>query len=294
MLSWLTRKVVDESESVSTAVHEFSQNLTVSTAMHECRRNLSNKKCDDKIDVCCSSLKLIGCYCCRSTAMTSDDKWETCDDAKTSVKETMVDQEANKQAVNVCSNNSAPQASSGSSGNVIGEVDVGEIIQDSDSEVITVGEGMRYGCSGTKSVKQEARDSNVSDCTKTSTPAIGSKGKLSFNGKKKRVGRYIKKARKDRLKRKLDEAARTELSSTGSDLDSKKSDEECNKISTENGISFEFDTLSSGTAEQLNVVLDEYELNGSGINNNESVWCDSSDPSLDGCIIWLVDSSKLY
>ena len=129
--------------------------------------------------------------------------------------------------------------------------------------------------------------------------AVATRVKRCSNGRKKRFGRYIEKARKDRLKKRLEEASKVELSSTGSDLDSKKSDDECNNngvvyygSSTGVDISQEFDTLSSGTAEQLNIVLDEYELHRSVINNNGSVWDDSSDPSLDGCIIGLTDSSK--
>ena len=56
------------------------------------RQTLTKIKCDDSNDICCSSLKLIGCCCCRSTAMTPVDKQSVeCND-KPGSKETTADQ----------------------------------------------------------------------------------------------------------------------------------------------------------------------------------------------------------
>ena len=74
-------------------------------------------KCDEVV-ICglCDRPKNISCYCYRTKMGASDENTD-----------------------------SVPQASTGSDGKVTGEVDTGEVIDDSDGETITVGEGMRDG-----------------------------------------------------------------------------------------------------------------------------------------------------
>ena len=160
----------------------------------------------------------------------------------------------------------------------------------------------------TKQTEQWPEVNIEPESVKTSTPVSrrNTKCKLKLRRNKK-VGKYIKKAKKDRLRKRLEEAANVELSTTGSELESKEdfnkqaSKEDFNSCDGPEGTSSNggnlsktsdaFDTLSSGTNEQLLRLLDEY---ASASDNSSSAWEDSSDPSLDGCIIGLADSDKIF
>ena len=102
----------------------------------------------------------------------------------------------------------------------------------------------------------------------------------------------------DRLKKKLQEAANANLSSTGSELDSREeADSPLASIQSglsDNDVQLEFASLSSGTNEQLIRVLDEHMGTETRSAASSFSWNDSSDPSLDGCIIGLADPERIF
>ena len=109
----------------------------------------------------------------------------------------------------------------------------GAILSDSDNDdIIHVGVSVRDSIPADedKAVGIDADNKTIKkgkDCSKpfnTSTPVCSkTTGRKEINNEnKKKRGRYIRKAEKDRLKRKSIEVAGVKLSSTGSDLGSER------------------------------------------------------------------------
>ena len=94
-----------------------------------------------------------------------------------------------------------PQVSSRSNGGVTGELDAGEVIEESDSEVITVREDRRNGCEGREKMKQLSEKPPSSNLVKTSTPVIKKSGSPSLICRRSKVGKYIRKAKEDHSRR---------------------------------------------------------------------------------------------
>ena len=176
-------------------------------------------------------------------------------------------------------------------------IDDGEIIHDSDTEVVFVGESER----DTGVVSPTLNKKNGRMKKLTSTPVKNRDRRKSFGTfepKKKKKGLFIKRAQKDRLRRRLDEGAQVELSTTGSDLDSVVSDGKADMNNQGNcgGSSVnDFESISSSLADQivsmLNAVTQDNESENEGASSG---WGDSSDPSMDGFIIGLTGDETYY
>ena len=110
------------------------------------------KCCDAQgtCDTCNNDMVNVNRCCCRSKMDAQKDSSRCIDEEK--------------QVSRYCT---TPQASSGSNGIVTGELDSGEVIQDSDNEVISVGEEMRDGCTV---MKQMLARYSIATSTRTSTP----------------------------------------------------------------------------------------------------------------------------
>ena len=208
-----------------------------------------------------------------------------------------------------------PQASCSSSGRWIGEVDAGIVINDSGDEgTITVGEENRdgvvragperdtvvYELEGMENVetisdltngmveKNESSDDRFQ--ITTSTPLRKSQREKIQCRKKKKIGRYVKKARKDKLRKKLEEAAGVGLSSTNSELDEK----DRGMSDNENDTNLSFDSLSPGFNDHLRKFLEKHDCPATSPNGTETQWGSSSDPSIEGAILGLVDPESSY
>ena len=140
------------------------------------------------------------------------------------------------------------------------------------------------------------------DC-KTSTP-LDKPCNVAEKGRKKKIGKYVKKAAKDRLKKKLNEASGVSLSSTGSELDSKEST--TNNGGTAEDVSVKtkssdqgFDSINSSFREDLVGFLETFDHKDSvdsmsNTSNENRQWDESSIPSLKDFLIGLADKDKSY
>jgi len=216
---------------------------------------------------------------------------------------------------NVATTMQDPQASCSSSGRWIGEVDAGIVINDSGDEgTITVGEENRDGVvrAGPErdivvyELEERENVGTISELTNgmveknessddrfqitTSTPLRKSQREKIQCRKKKKIGRYVKKARKDKLRKKLEEAAGVGLSSTNSELDEKNRGMSDN----ENDTNLSFDSLSPGFNDHLRKFLEKYDCPATSPNGTETQWGSSSDPSIEGAILGLVDPESSY
>ena len=177
---------------------------------------------------------------------------------------------------------------------VVGENMPGEIISDSEGEVLYVGENERDG-----------RATKPKSC-KTSTP-LNKPLKEAKKGRKKKIGKYVKKAAKDRLRKKLSEASGVSLSSTGSELDSRESTPNTGgavedvSVKTKSTLSSGqgFSSINSSFREDLVSFLETFDYNGSAgsrsnTSNENRQWDESSIPSIEDFLIGLTDNEKLY
>ena len=99
----------------------------------------------------------------------------------------------------------------------------------------------------------------------TSTPLRKSK-RVKIQFKRKKIGRYVRKARKDKLRKKLEEAAGVVLSSTNSELD--ETDHRIN--ANQNDTEFSFDSLGPGFNDHLRRFLETYDCSETSPNGTET------------------------
>ena len=93
---------------------------------------------------------------------------------------------------------------------------------------------------------------------------------------------YVRKAKRDMLRKKLEEVATFGLSPSSSEPEN-------NTVYQSNEVGF--DSMSSGTEEFILKLLDE---DSNSSNNSQLLWGNSTDPSLDSCIIGLADPSRQF
>ena len=190
----------------------------------------------------------------------------------------------------------SPQVSGGSSGAVIGDIAPGEVIEDSDdSRTIHVGEERRDGVTDPVELVKNDHKKKKMKC-KTSTPVCKTSKKScqSDGGRMKRKqGRFIRRARKDKLKRRLIEEAQVELSSSCSDIDSSSSAKASLVETPEEGRDgsslIEFESISSSLNEQLAFMVDSINP-----GSNTIQWEESSDPNIEDAIIGMADPERCY
>jgi len=96
------------------------------------------------------------------------------------------------------------------------------------------------------------------------------------------MGMYVRKAKRDMLRKKLEEVATIGLSPSSSEPEN-------NTVYQSNEVGF--DSMSSGTEEFILKLLDE---DSNTSNNSNLSWGNSTDPSLDSCIIGLADPSRQF